>query len=661
MRSPRAISLPLRRVWSWILRGGGSPRHPSSPRLAVARLLLLFVAAIITWALLRHHGAFVEGSEELAALTKRPKPGHLLPVHLWIAGGINLGLVLALFFFTPRWAALPRPPCETPRASPSLTPAFLLLSLAVLALAASQRLPRLDHSLYGDEIYSITDFIHGEFREGRDGGTTFRPVAWEDTLWGYHRPNNHILYSIAARAAHETWQAATGAPEHALNTAVLRWPSLAAALLSIPLAMGLLWALGHRLAAIAAGLLLALHPWHITHSAEVRGYGFVFLLATAVAWCALRAMETGTWRWWAALAASQFLLLYTYPSALYVLGPLCLILFATLIRRRTTALDQIARLLVTHAVMAGALIQLLLPCLPQIRAYLGKGAPQGGISLPWIQDVGGYFLTGMAWHPWESGSEICHGLADRMAAHPLATGVMLSAFAGAGLLGFLSLRRRDRLLFLVILPFWLAPVIAVLQAWHSGTYLFTWYVVFSLPAWIICCAFGFVRFAELLPRRWPSTPVLRPALAGIAVLAFVGFTETQRATVRSRSKEPVMEMLADMRRLQRAGPGNGAFLASASRNLSFHAPDLPLIESRADLDRAREAAARENRRLVIGCNYLSSLKRRDAKLHADLMDPTRFQRLACYPGLEFAHRSCLLLIQVSPLDDANRLARSEGP
>lgn len=195
---------------------------------------------------------------------------HRVGVGLWQAAAFGLG-VIGILLATARWWMVPGDPGVGDWKSEARGRMFWRWVLPILVLATCLRWPLLDHSVYGDEHYSITKFIHGEHRLSKDGGEEFREVAWKQTVWGYQRPNNHIFFSIVARTTHSGWQKITGARPEVVEVLVLRLPALAAA------------------------LLMALHLWHISQGAEVRGYGFVFLFLASTVNSAIWALRRGHW------------------------------------------------------------------------------------------------------------------------------------------------------------------------------------------------------------------------------------------------------------------------------------------------------------------------------------------------------------------------------
>lgn len=87
--------------------------------------------------------------------------------------------------------------------------------------------------------------------------------------------------------------------------------------------VGMLYLLGRecfgRGAALASALFLAISPVHIFHAQGIRMYVLMTLLAACSVYSLLKVMRAGR-GWWALHAAVNFLLLWTHPFALLLLG-----------------------------------------------------------------------------------------------------------------------------------------------------------------------------------------------------------------------------------------------------------------------------------------------------------------------------------------------------
>src|SRR5512134_1574851 len=333
-----------------------------------------------------------------------PAPGqklvHTVFAGLTLAAAVNAALCLLLLATSRRWAR------ELPSAG--IRPAELrrpwgrsawLLVLAAAALGGALRWPLAQRSLWWDEAWSVRKVIVGEWEprgEGAPARFEFDGTTWLETLWYYHTPTNHVLYSAAARTSLAAWRTATGAPAEAFDELALRLPAWLAALAAIVLAGLLVRDLGFPRAGPVAAFLLALHPWHIRFGADGRGYSFVILAALAGGWLLLRALRAGRWRDWLAFAASQGALLWTFPLAVYV--PLVLGLAAALacgLGGGPVAVRGIhfTRFVVANLLAAMAYLQAMTPNFLQMRLDLYDEA--AGVPLGWARTLWAYLSIGI--------------------------------------------------------------------------------------------------------------------------------------------------------------------------------------------------------------------------------------------------------------------------
>jgi hypothetical protein len=180
------------------------------------------------------------------------------------------------------------PPAKRPAALP------LLPLVTLLALALVVRLIGLGSDLWYDEVVSLTEFVR-------------LPVA--DLLTTYTVQNNHILYSLSAKAAIALLGEAPAA---------VRLPAVLFGVASV----AAVFAFGRRIAsdreALLASALVALSYHHVWFSQNARGYtGLMFLgvVATALFVDGLRERRR---RLWVAYAATFAAAMYVHLSAVFL-------------------------------------------------------------------------------------------------------------------------------------------------------------------------------------------------------------------------------------------------------------------------------------------------------------------------------------------------------
>jgi uncharacterized membrane protein len=181
-------------------------------------------------------------------------------------------------------------------ATPSLRPSFRLP--AILALAAAVRLFHLGHqSLWTDEMISLESatYAHGA-------------VFWRGLATDIHGPfNSALLHAWAAWGTSETW---------------LRLLYVVPGVLAVPVVRRLAATLFDEGTGDVAALLLALSPFHVWYSQEVRSYAWAILWDAAALLLFVRAWDgragRGAWLGLAALCALS--LLTNFSAALLLAG-----------------------------------------------------------------------------------------------------------------------------------------------------------------------------------------------------------------------------------------------------------------------------------------------------------------------------------------------------
>ena len=216
-----------------------------------------------------------------------------------------------------------------------------------------------------------------------DGSLKLKPVSWQATLFYYRKPN-HTLYSGIARACNDVWQLITRPKGLQFSESVIRFPAYIAGIASIATIALLLNELQFASAGVVAAFLSAFHPWHIRYASEARAYAFVLCLIPLVIFFFLRALENGRLRWWAAFAIGEFLLMYSYPTCVYVLVVLNVCALPAIWwrwGRSSDAITQIMRLTVSNVFAAMFFPPLMLPCVPQFLAYVKREHPAKASSI----------------------------------------------------------------------------------------------------------------------------------------------------------------------------------------------------------------------------------------------------------------------------------------
>ncbi len=208
--------------------------------------------------------------------------------------------------------------------------------LAILVLFPMIALNYMVGDLWYDELITIYDFA--------------AKSSWQEVVFTYSAPNNHILFTLLLRA----WMAATGSSTHEL---VIRLPSLCIAVGTLVVTYRGCRRLYPERPAELLVLIVALSPVFLNYCWQVRGYGLSMLLSAAAAvGCLLVArgrLQTGLWLY----VPAAVLLPAVMPSNV-LLNVSLLIYLVVVCRRNGQRIPARVWLLLTSAGIAGMALYL---------------------------------------------------------------------------------------------------------------------------------------------------------------------------------------------------------------------------------------------------------------------------------------------------------------
>ncbi len=177
----------------------------------------------------------------------------------------------------------------------------LLTLTALVILGGGLRLFYLDHqSFWNDEFATIRDSSIEKSRVLRS--EDFEPSLWDRRIW--QNPHGPLYYAIL-----HIW-AGLGT-----NEFTLRLLSVLIGTATIPL----IFLLGEKLfdstTGLGAAFLLAISPFHLWYSQEVRMYVLLMFCATIAVYAFLRLLEEPTPRWAAIHGIAAVLSVFSFPAA----------------------------------------------------------------------------------------------------------------------------------------------------------------------------------------------------------------------------------------------------------------------------------------------------------------------------------------------------------
>jgi hypothetical protein len=390
---------------------------------------------------------------------------------------------------------------------------FLIGVSAAVIVAAVYRVPRLGHSFWNDEEYAFRTYVFGEGFEAEDGLVHFKPVTWEVSLF-QNKINNHIVCTVGARISHAVWKTFFAEEDEVFSEASVRILPLLCSLLSIAMLAFLLARIGAPVVGVAAAFFLALDPWHIRYSVEMRGYAYVLLFVTLSLIFLLRAMRTGRWRDWLAYAALEVLCLLSYPGIVFELFTQNVLTMGYLLYRK----ENIGPLIVANIFAAMATAQVFLPSLPQVKHYFESTDEHvGEVGFGWIRDWWSLAVDGV---PWNSAPPELHmgtSLIEASIEHPETYWEVIAIVPLLSLIGLVFIGMRYRVVFLFVMSLLGGSALALMNAIRSNTVFHSWYVIYSVIAVAVLAVFGVDAISRLAKRRKLET------LIALQVLFIAGY------------------------------------------------------------------------------------------------------------------------------------------
>lgn len=315
-----------------------------------------------------------------------------------------------------------------------------------------------------------------------------------------------------------------------LGEAVVRWPSVLSGVLAIAVAYRLAVALIGRRAALLAAAWMAVQPFLIWYSEDVRAYASLSLWHLMAAGCAWEGLRTGRWRWWIASAVAAWMAMALHYFAVLPLAALALAVIASPGFERSRW-----RAGVSYATAAALYAPWALYVWPLLAGHEKSWlTPLSAADIAWRTLVA--YSTGGHWAG-ASGEWLLPGV------------VVLAALMGLGCVA--ALRDRSRLAWLLALGPATPALLGLLNAWRP-TYA-EHYALPGLAGSLMLAALGLdSALARTLPRRAAGVVagavMLSIGLVSLACVNNVWFDP-------DFAKSPGWKTLADAL-AERAGPND---------------------------------------------------------------------------------------------------------
>ncbi len=499
-------------------------------------------------------------AEDLATNTRHTFRTYMR-VGLWW-GSLYHIVIVTLLVITGRWWGVAKSPATYPTTlDPNRrrhTRLFWFLLFALCVAAGIIRWPKMSLSYWGDEGWAVAPYVYGKHvpvdPSDPQGPLVHKPVAWENTAFDDRTCGNHYLFSLCQRATLSAWRSWHKLPAEAFDETISRLPPFIAGIGSLALLALMLRAQGRPGAGLTAALMLALHPWHVRYSTEARGYTMMLFFLILTVWFALIALRSGRWRWWLAFGAAEFLCMYSWKGVMYPMAAANAILFLWILFGKRSPSDvstpgdrsaTVARWLVANLLAAGLFVNLVYPCLLQIKDAKNhliqlSGRPMGP---KWLHDSLSAIFTGMPWHPEEPLNPTEIALSTTLSTHPVRTTLELASFAALLAFGLFSLSRHSRWQ----ASLWLAVIAsgaigAACFRWLIHAEWISWYFLFETLPLAIFAGIGLDELRKLAlrflsPSSSKPTAIIAALLFLLLPAAYADLTYPEVALMRQQAYE----------------------------------------------------------------------------------------------------------------------------
>jgi len=455
----------------------------------------------------------------------------------------------------------------------------------ILVVAAALRLTDLGAGLWYDEVVTLVEFVR---------------LTTIDLLTTYTTPNNHILFTLAAKGS----VAAIGE-----TAAALRLPAVLCGIASI----AAIWLLGRHVTApgeaTLAAAMAAVSYHHVWFSQNARGYTGLLLCVLLATWLFIRGLQRPERASWVAYGAVIAAALYIHLSAAFTFAAHGLVYLVMYTRRRLappTTDDRhpgaaTLRPLAGIAFAAALAAAVYAPLLPQLLETFSAQRSDAVKVTEWT-------------NPLWTAAELIRGLGGG----PLSWGAALIGGVIAAV-GLASYMRRD----VVLTTLMLLPVPVTLAA-LIATSFHVWPRYFFVAAGFALLIFarGLMVTARAIGQRLRA-PRAAPAVAAIGALAALAMMLPKNYALPKQDYAGARDWV-----MTSSGPGDAVLTVGMASYCyqNLFAPGWTPIDSLEDLDVARQG----HDRVWLVYSFPTVLQTSHPQLYERL--DAEFERVAEFPG-----------------------------
>jgi hypothetical protein len=511
-----------------------------------AAIIVSAVLVAVCAAFLREAGSeWRQALPERIALGKPPNLTHFIRTGLWWAAAVNLPLSLLLLATATRWGkkVAPRSPDGARWKAAPVPRFFWLLTLLVMAAGAFFRSERLSLSFDAEELYGLGRYALGSFETDERGTPAFDRASLSDTFFGNRAANNHVLFSLTARASSSAFAGLSGQSSTQLSEPAYRLPAFIASVTSIGAFAWLLRLSGFWRAGLAAAALAALHPWHIWFGSTGNGVAMAGLFLAFQLGFLLLALRSSRVAPWVGFGVCQVGMLYSFFWSGAIAALLDVGLLIYLFSHHRPLWWRGAATIILGCMAIGALMG---PSVPQIYRHLAEHQIGEAINLGWWKSVWAHLTAGVAWEGTGFSSPLIRTVEMFRVTEPLTfwfVAIILPGLVIAGIVRWMTAPALPGIRLVGGSLLAAVPVWHLLAAWYNAT-LPPHFAAVLLPVVILFAAVGIEVVGDAAGRLARGRTGLRisAATACLLVLCFGWASETQRSILRKHPKEDLKQV-----------------------------------------------------------------------------------------------------------------------
>lgn len=517
---------------------------------------------------------------------------------------------------------------------------LVILGLTVFALAL--RVPRLDLSLYNDESHNYARYFSGAWKNDALKGEEprFRETTWIEALTRNTVGNNSQLFTTLARLSLQGWKAVFGGAEGEIIETPVRLPSLVAGIAAMLLFGALLWRWRGGEALLWVLLIIAVQAWFVRFQSEARSYSVMLLGVAVMFWFLDKAFLTGRWKYWLGFAFGVLLCAWSFLGCAYFLVAVYLTLMARqaiLWKQGKLPFQQVLRPLMAgmFAALIGA--QLFLAFIPPIIDQLANLHSIKGVMGPrWWGDILSHLTWGSRWLESDGLNPVNFSMERMLTRSPV---LWLGTLGSAAVLlaGWWCMVKKGGAAMVMAISSPLALVIAWAAMSRKGNFLLYWYIIYSLPAFVMALAYGLANLGDGIRRfvRQPGRAAALITVTGLVLLApqiLCGLHWSQHG--KQDERQAVLIARGSIYPHYLGTDGEKALLLCFWSNSPNYDPNCAILSKEEHLDQMIAVAKAENRPLFVDYSHSAFAEREHPKVTARLKNPAEFTPLATVHGQE---------------------------